>query len=178
MSAVLTTRLYNGADGTRAADEKRKLEAKRELWPYPWVMPPKDSRPVFQYGRVMAPQPATPTVILAYTVPVGMRFALAGIAQLFTGGGLTPGAGIAVWSLILNQTYDVQGFDAVDSPLGFMPDPKVGFGLQPFIFPRVFEFEAGDLIESSVVITNAIAASDPNYFISVFLGWTWPDSGK
>lgn len=158
----------------------RVLEERRRDWPYDWIYPPEASIRVRASNTVVAPAASTPTVVLAYTVPAGYYFVMAGLVQTVTitaGSAFVPGSGSILWSIDVNTPipavtpslgYPVQGFTNEVVTLGSTVIPW------PLIRPD--EFDENDIVRSKITTTAAITAGAGNYFTSMFLGWILPES--
>lgn len=168
-----------GPDSIAAAQALREDRARKTQWPFPWCFPPPGATRVTAgadtSGTLAVPVVGTPTQGLAYTVDEGFQFALEAIVVTYINAGVlgawTPGA--ALWSLTLNQPVGVttfqgssiQGFGAVDVPLGTLQIPW------PLECAELFQ--PNDCIRS--VFTNvSLGVGDPNYFKTLLLGWKWP----
>jgi hypothetical protein len=162
-----------------AANLIRERREQQTQWPYPWIYPPPEAIRVTAgadtSGSLLVPAAATPTQGLLYTVDEGFQFCLDRLVVEYIAAGQV-GAwnpGDATWSITANQPvgvtsfqgYVVQGFSAVDVPLGSLQIPW------PLEMPELFD--AGDQVR--VVFTNTnLAQGAGNTFKSILLGWRWP----
>jgi hypothetical protein len=172
-TALLQSRMLSGADAVRAAAKIRALKGNLASWPYPWLFPQEDALKVMQFGVIPAPVAATTTPVLIYQVPTGFNFALVGILQDFQGNGFIPGAGNALWDLLLNpgaQNLAVEGIAQVPFNYGSIANGKW------WEFPAPEVFVSNDTLQSQITTTADIAAGAPNYFISQLLGFLWPSA--
>lgn len=172
-------RLLSGVEAIAAAEELRKLQTRRELWPYEWVFPPPDSQRVHQEASIDIGTltPGTAGLVLAYQVQNNYRFMLNGLVQLYIGqSAFVPGDGSVVFGLDINvpigitapQGYPVQGFDNSGIPKGayisgiFAPYP---------LGPKPEVINASDTLRAKVTITNQITTGR---VIAIFDGWLLP----
>lgn len=164
-----------GPDSTRAADKIRRLVDSKAQWPYQWIYPPPNAKNRMPYGSVAAPAGATPTQVMAFTVPTGMRFYLTGIIRQFEGSGFVLGSGNALWTLAINTpvgSTPLQGRSVAD----FVNQPFTlgSFNHGPVHFEMPEVFVAEDTISDIVTTDGTITPGAPNYFITVLFGWTVP----
>jgi hypothetical protein len=183
MPANSAYRVYSGVDAVKAVDVIRRDESNREKWPYMHVYAPVNAEPVHVIGAVPTPDQvvnvglaAATVVVLAYRVPSGFRFYLRGIIQTYDGGAFVPGQ--ALWTIDRNTPVGVANFQAQHEQ-GLTAIPVRLGSFSPFTvdeFPRAYEFEALDLIQSKA--TNvALGVGDPNFFSTGFFGYLVPDVG-
>jgi hypothetical protein len=160
-----------GPSAVRAA---RRIPFKPEV-PFPWDLPPEDSRPVYQSGVIAAPLVGVQTVILQYVVPDGFLFAFKARLNTFQGSGMVIGAPSATWTTDVNSTpgiavpqgWPVEGMAAETFPVGSLvagPWPVLG----------CLVLESLDILRVKVVTDADIAPGVPNYFISAIMGWLYP----
>jgi hypothetical protein len=169
-----TVRLVTGREAAKAARALQTLVERRDAWPFPHSYAPPNSQRVQVVQSIAAPVVGVQAVVAAYTVPLGFRFWLTDIVQLFTGSGFIPGRGDATWQLDKNSPVGIanlsalliDGFAALDVTLGSLLFPW------PLRMPELLE--PNDVLRSKVTTTAAIAAGTPNYFTSMFLGWLVP----
>ncbi len=177
MSKYLRT--LEGPASVAAANEVREHRAQKSQWPYQWSYPPPGAVRVTagadSSGTLVVPVAATPTEGLLYTVDEGFQFCMDKLVVIYLAAG-NIGAwspGDAEWSLTVNQPvgvtsfqgYSVQGFQAVDVPLGSL---QITWPLE---MPELFD--PSDQIR--VVFTNTnLASGGTNFFKAILLGWRWP----
>lgn len=180
MSKFRNYATLEGPQSIAAADNLRTIRERQTQWPYPWTYPPPGATRVTagadSSGSLLVPAAATPTEGLLYTVDEGFQFALVSIVVNFLSNG-TVGAwspGDALWSLTVDQPvgvssfqgFSVQGFEAVDVPLGSL--------VFPLRLERPEIFHANDAVR--VTFTNVnLAQGAGNFFKSILLGWRWPE---
>lgn len=174
-------RMVSGTEEIRAANLLRRLQERRELWPYEWVFPPPDSQRVHHEGTVDVSTltAATAAQVDSYQVQNNYRFMLNGVVLLYVGSGtFTPGDGNVVFGLDINvpigvtalQGYPVQGFDNSGIPKGaylsgvFFPYP---------LAPKPEIIGPTDQLRSKVTVSASIIASGGRV-ISIFDGWLLP----
>jgi hypothetical protein len=167
------TRLFNGVDAVRAAEQVQRLRNRQERWPYIDVYPPPDSIPVHHVTTVPVAKPPNPgdvVEVLAYTVPSGFAFIMDGIVQQYQGGTFVWGDG--TWTVDRNtpigvpsvQASPVQGLVNIPFPLGSFQVST------PWQLPRAYIFKPFDVIRSKFTET-----STPNGLLaSGFFGWLVP----
>lgn len=167
-------RLVTGREAAKAARALQSLVERRDSWPYPHVYPPPNAQRVHKTGNIEAPTPTVQAEVLAYTVPLGFRFWLTDLVQVFTGSGFIPGRGDATWQLDKNSPIGIPNLSALVID-GFAAE-IVMLGSFDFPWPlRMPElFEPNDVVRSKVTTLASIAAGTPNYFTSMFLGWLVP----
>jgi hypothetical protein len=167
--------------GPSANFSVRALEQRRKDWPYDWIYPPENSIRVRASNSIAAPAAATQTVVLAYTVPAGYYFVMAGLVQtlvITVGSAFVQGSGSVTWTIDVNTQIGITG------PIGY---PVQGFTNEvvtlgstviPWPLVRPDEFNENDVIRSKITTTAAITAGAGNYFTSMFLGWILPESSR
>lgn len=172
-------RMVSGVEAIRAADLLRKLQSRRELWPYDWIYPPPDSQRVHQEGSVDVSTltPGTAAQVLAYQVQNNYKFMLNGLVLLYIGQNtFVPGDGNVVFGLDVNipigitapQGYPVQGFDQSGIPKGgyisgiFAPYP---------LAPKPEKINALDTLRAKVTVSGSITQGR---VIAIFDGWLLP----
>lgn len=175
--------VLQGPEAILAGAAVRADRESKQQWPYPWSYPPPGATRVTAgldaSGTIVTPAQNVAAVQgLAYTVDQGFQFALTGLVVIYINGttanlGIAPGA--FTWSLDVNlpvgvssfQGSPVQGFTAVDVPIGSLSAPW------PLPMPEFFQ--SNDCIRSKFVNLSASVGA-PNYFKTVLLGWKWPAS--
>jgi hypothetical protein len=174
-SQLATVPSVNGPDSTRAADKIRRLVDSKAQWPYQWIYPPPNAKNRQPWGSVACPAGNTPTQIMSFTVPTGMRFYLTGMIRQFVGAGFIEGAGNALWTLALNSPVGANPVQAL-SIADFVNQPytRGNFDQGPTHFEMPEVFEAQDVISDIVVTDGSITPGAPNYFVTVLFGWTVP----
>lgn len=171
---VITPRFLSGATAVRAAQSLRPPKRSKVPVPFPWDLPPENSKMIYQQGVIASPaQGVTPAVVVSYQVPDGFYFTLRGRINVFTGV-TVEGSGDVAW------TTDVDTPVGITSPQGY---PLQGMADEPFQvgsltgspFPIIgrLVFEPNDIIRVKVLNTS-VGVGAPNYFISVLMGWLWP----
>lgn len=166
--------LTSGADAVRAANRLKTPTAPSPPVPFPWDLPPKNSKPVCKSFSIVAPAVATPTVVVQYTVPDGFQFVLTDRVNAYAGSAFIQGSGYARWTTDVNVTPGIvtpQGF-----PVEGMAGETFACGSLEFPWPvrGYLVFEPLDVIRVKVTTTAPITAGSPNFFTSVLLGWIWP----
>lgn len=152
------------------ADRLRALFDVRRAWPFDDIFPPAGATPVQERGTIAAPAIGNSAVVVAYTVPPGLRFYLTGIFQTYTGGAFAPGD--ALWTVDVNSPFGIsnfqgspiQGLDSLPVPLGTLIDGS------PWWFWKPYGFVGLDLVQAKV----ENVALGGGFFTTVFLGYTLP----
>lgn len=176
-------RIATGPEAVKAANALRDLEARRDIWPFPWVYPPESSIRRNPMAAIVSPAigAVNIAVILAFTVPQGFKFEMLGLTiGAFTTGGLPSGnPGDFTFSVDKNTplgaTTVVQGspladLQAVPFNLG---NPYSGEAW--FHFGRSETFAPNDTIRAKVVNVGGGVGS-PVYCLAMFVGWLRKDS--
>lgn len=177
MSSVYRVPSANGPDSAIAASKLRSSKKRSDQWPYPWSYAPPDAKNAQPFGSIQAPQPGQQTLILAYTVPTGMRFWLVGIIQQFAGTGFVQGAGSALWTLDKDTPVNSGSRVIQSSSIAFFtnqPFTLGSFDSGPFYLGMPEVFEATTIIRSKVTTNASISPGSPNWFTTVLIGWTVP----
>jgi hypothetical protein len=167
-----------GPESIAAAQQLREEIRAKSQWPFPWVFPPPGAIRVTagadSSGTLIVPAVATPTQGLLYTVDEGFLFAPDALVVEYLNDGVRgdTNPGDFLWSMTLNspvgvgnfQGSPIQGFTAVDVPLGTLQIPwPVGCDI----------YSPNDAIR--IVVTNVnLSTGAPNYIKSILRGWTWP----
>jgi hypothetical protein len=174
-NALAAVPSINGVDSARAADKIRKLVDSKGQWPYPWVYPPPNAKNRQPWGSIPAPAGNTPTQIMSFTVPTGIRFYLTGMIRQFVGAGFLQGSGNALWTLAQNAPVGSNPLQAL-SIADFVNQPytRGDFSQGPVHFEMPEIFEAQDVISDTVVTDGSITPGAPNYFVTILFGWTVP----
>lgn len=112
----------------------------------PWVTPP-DGFKGFDYAQAIATPAfgAGDTVILSFTVPLGMDGIIKRLSNGYTGPGFVDGSGNLIWRILVDGQA-VQGYDAIVVRLGAVDQPTLIDGVQ---------IRSGQLV--SLVVNNATA---------------------
>ena len=174
-------RVVSGAEALKAAELLRRLQERRELWPYPWVFPPPDSERVHVEGSVDVSTltAGTAAQILAYEVQGNYQFRLNGLVQLYIGQGVfVPGDGNVVWGLDINvpigvtslQGYPVQGFDGSGIPKGLY---QSGISAPYPLAPKPEVIGPENTLRAKVTVTAGIQGAGGRA-IAIFDGWLEP----
>ena len=192
MSVAHQPRLVSGPEAVKAMDRARRLQDHRDQWPYEWLCPSAQAKPVFRTASIEAPAVNTLTEILAYAVPSGLQFALCGIIQVFSGAGYIPGDQDISWTLDTDSPIGIAavegnplpGLNGIIIPLGgFVGTPALGGVAAPWMFQMPFILKPNQVLRSKAFLPtnnpvtgapNGISAGSPNWFFSVFSGFTWP----
>jgi hypothetical protein len=164
------TRILSGPEAVKEATRLRALVTKDELWPYDWLFQPKNGKLEMPNASIPAPANGVTTTILQYQIPTGFNFAMVGILTAFTGTGLIPGSGDALWDTILNPVTTniaVQGLSQIPFPMG-------SFAAGWWHFPATLIFRELDILRNQVTTTADIAPGSPNFFTTIFEGWLYP----
>lgn len=166
--------LMSGPNAVRAASSLRPPRAAAQPVPFPWDLPPKNSKPVYEVASLASPaQGATPSLILEYQVPDGFQFVLRGRINAFTGA-LVAGSGDALWTTDVNVTPGIatpQGY-----PIEGFAGEKIGVGSfteGPFPVYGCLIFDPNDIVRVKVA-NIGVAVGAPNFFNSALMGWIWP----
>ena len=175
-------RIVSGVEALAALEElERRVQDRRDQWPYPWVFPPPDSERVHQEGTldVSTLTPAIAAQVLSYEVQGNYRFRLNGLVLLYVGSGVfTPGDGNIVFGLDINvpigvtslQGYPVQGFDNSGIPKGaYQSGVYAPYPLAPK--PEVIGPE--DTLRAKVTVSAGIQGAGGRV-LAIFDGWLEP----
>jgi hypothetical protein len=184
LAVPLGPRILSGPDTVKAAQKLARKETNKELFPYDWVYPSKNAIRVTGSDKgiqsIPAPAPATPTIVVQYTVPTGFRFILTGILRWTNAAGFIQGSGNALWTMDINEgSYIAQGlagaFNAgISSSSITMGSPDVGAWNIGFPQSMPGVFKSLEVLRDLITTTADITAGAPNYFIGGFFGWLEP----
>jgi hypothetical protein len=113
----------------------------------PWVTPP-DGYQSFDYASAITTPAfgAGDTVIVSFSVPLGMNGIIRRLANDYAGPGFVDGSGDLIWRILIDGRA-VQGYSAITVRLGAINQPTVIDGIQ---------VSSGQLV--SLVVNNATAA--------------------
>jgi len=169
-------RILSGPETVKQARGLSKLRTNKELYPYDWVFPSTNAIRVTGSDRgiqsIPAPAPATPTVVVQYTVPTGFRFILTGILRYFSGSGFVEGSGNALWTADINEgSYIAQGLANTPISMGSPAHGPWQIGY-PWSSPDIYK--SLEVLRDLVTTTSDISQGAPNYFIGGFFGWLEP----
>jgi hypothetical protein len=176
------SRIVTGEEAVRAAQSLMQVRSNQQAWPYPWIFPQQSAVRVHVEGVLAAPVAATQTQLISYQVPNGYQMAFEGVVLLYNGAGYVIGSTDITWVLDINtplgggvvQGYPVQGFSASNIPKGGIGGVGSGvFAPYPLLQPEILG--PLDTLRAKVTTTVTIPAGAPNFFISIFEGWIWPD---
>jgi hypothetical protein len=168
----------SGPQAVKAADEARRIQEARDLWPFPWVYPPPASERRNPTGYIVMPAETlvsanTPTLVLQYKVPSGFQFELTDImfAAVTTNMQLLGNPGDVLYTV--NRNTPASGFAPQGSPLADFQLVPFPFGSPthgPIQLRHSENFQPTDII--SVYATNVGAtAGPPNYIVAMLAGW-------
>jgi len=165
-----------GSDQIKSADQVRQQRDNRSDWPYEHLFPPANSTPVNQITLTPAVVPAmgSQVLVLAYKVPSGKRFILTGVIENIFGVSFTPGDG--TWTIDKNTPIGIP--DSQKMPMQGLVNTPVQLGSfasgRPWRFPRPYEFEPLDLVQSK--FSNVVGIGGGT-LLSAFLGYLIPVVG-
>ncbi len=77
----------SGPESMKAGTAVQRELARRNQWPYIWQYAPPESKGKRIFGSVAVPAIATPTAIVEFQVPPGMKFVLKEVVINYDGGG-------------------------------------------------------------------------------------------
>ena len=178
-------RVVTGPEAVKALFAEDQQQRRRDQWPFPWAFPPESAAPVIRVGSVLVPALGTEAEVLRYDVPAGLQFAFCGIIQLYQGAGFNFGSLDIKWTVDTDSPLGVPalmanplpGLFEISIPLGGFVGPGAtnlgGFGA-PFMFAKPFILKPETELRSKATAVQNVSTGDPNYFISVFTGFTWP----
>lgn len=172
-------RIVTGPEAIQAAELERRLQSRRNKWPYEWVYPPPDSQRVHQEASIDVGTltPAVQAQVLSYQVQNNYYFYLNGLVLLYIGTNtFVPGDGNVVFGLDINvpigvsspQGYPVQGFDNSGIPKGayisgiFAPYP---------LAPKPELIGPEDILRAKITVSASITQGR---VIAIFDGWLQP----
>lgn len=176
-----TRRVVSADEMLKAAELLRRLQERRDQWPYPWIFPPPDRERVHAEATldVGGLTPGTAAQVLSYEVQGNYLFMLNGIVQLYIGMGVfTPGDGNVIFGLDINvpigvtslQGYPVQGFDNSGIPKGaYASGIYAPYPLGPS--PEIIGPE--NTLRSKVTVSASIQGAGGR-ILSIFDGWLLP----
>ena len=177
-------RVITGPEAVKAMFQVDQEQRRRDSWPFPWLFPPQSAEPVFRVGSVAVPAYGAEIEVLRYDVPAGLQFAFCGIIQLFSGAGFNIGSSDIVWTVDTDSPIGVPaimanplpGLDQISLPLGgFMGLSGSLGGATAFLrFEKPFILKPETVLRSKATPVANVSVGVPNYFISVFTGFTWP----
>lgn len=175
------SRILSGPDTVKAADQLRKKETNKALWPYDWIFPSKDAIRVTGSDRgiqsIPSPLPGVPTPVVTYTVPTGFRFIFCGILRWTNATGFIQGSGNVLWTLDINLgSYIAQGLALTPISMGSPDSGEWQLGY-PKSAPQVFK--SLEVLRDQVTTDpgGSVASGAPNYFVGGFFGWLEPAEG-
>lgn len=169
----------NAQDSVFAANKLRSNKKRSEQWPYPWSYPPPGALNVMPSGSIPAPQVGQQTQVLAYRVPIGLKFYLVGIIQQFAGSGFVEGAGSALWTLDKDSPVSSGSQPVQSSSVAWflnLPFTLGSFDHGPIYLAMPELFAATTIIRSKVTTAaGGITPGGSNFFTTILFGWTVPD---
>ena len=177
-------RVVTGPEAVKAMFQTDQEQRRRDQWPFPWLFPPESAEPVFRVNSILAPALGTQVEVLEYSVPAGLQFAFCGIIQLYAGAGFNIGSPDILWTVDTDSPIGVPaimanplpGLDQISLPLGgFMgPSGFLGGLAAPWRFEKPFILKPETELRSKATPVQNVSVGDPNYFVTVFTGFTWP----
>lgn len=184
---MMPSRVLTAGEQRAAADKRRALYRRKDLYPYSWTVPPPEAERVHAKGSIALPSQNTATEVLKYQVPANRFFWFTAVIQLYNGGNATSlvvGDGSIAWDLSVNipagvtnslQGYQINGFsEALSAGLGNFPYGNFQGGLNspyPLVKPELLGPQ--DTLRSVVTVG---ATPSGGRIIAVFDGWLIPDT--
>jgi hypothetical protein len=170
----MAQRIATGPDAMAEAEALRRVQDRRDDWPYPHVYPPQKSMRRDPNGYTLCPAAGVQAQILAFEIPQGAFFYLTHLGLYFTGG--TYSFGDFFFTVDLNvplgamifQGVPLTDWQSIPFPLG---NPEVG----PTRLPRAEKFAPSDVLRAKVTNVN-LAGGPPLTFGAWFGGWLLPSS--
>ena len=173
--AIEGARYATGPESAKAADALRRMQARRDSWPYPHVYPPPDSERRNPTGYIVMPvqAPTTPVLVFQYKVPSGFQFDLQAVMFCYVGTNFVPQGGPGDVLYTVNKNTPATGTAPQGSPLADLQNVPIPFGSPiqgPIQLPRAENFQPTDIV--SLYITNVGGtAGAGNYVVGMFAGW-------
>ena len=173
---AMRLRIANGPEAARATDQLRQLVARRDEWPFPWVIPPPNSIRRNPMGYVLMPAVAASATILTFQVPQGFQFDMLGLVVCAVTTGMVGVGNPGDYIFTVNRNLPASGTVPLQgSPLADLQNIPFSLGLDaggvyPFPLPRSENFGPTDIIRANVYNASG-AAGTPNFALAMFTGW-------
>jgi hypothetical protein len=173
--------LTPGPQLIQAGEAIRRQQEGRDLWPYPWVMPPVDAEERQPMGAIASPAVGAQAQILQFSVPSGYRFWLGAVLIGAFGNNQVP-IGIPGQDFVLTidkntplgapviQSSPLADWTAIPFNMG-----SLYFG--PEILRRAREFAPEDIIRAKV-LNVSLGVGAPNMFCAKFAGYLVPEENS
>lgn len=165
MSGIIKT-------GASLIEAARGLETQRRgagVWPYQWLFPGPNARPVNAGAGVTVPLlGGGNNTVVQYQVPEGFRFSLRGVVVGFLGSGWTEGSTDFEFSLqvLAAGSRNVEYLNNVRSHLGSLESPYPILGTS--------EYDPLDLLQWVCLESGVVAPSASNFLFAQIVGWEYP----
>lgn len=166
-----------GANLAMAAQETltdpRRAEGK---WPYQWLYPGPNSRPVMQNGAVAIPaigsgQTSASVIILNYMVPEGYRFVLTDIVMNAFASDWNPGSGQLGFTLVVQYSTGPRNVEFLANVLWGMGSAQL-----PWPIRGRLEFHPLDVLQINLLNTGLVAPGANDFGYGALNGYTYPNS--
>lgn len=156
------------SEATRALGGARRRAG---LFPYQWLYPGPNAKPVAQEGSAIMPDAyGSEAVIASYTVPEGMRFSLRGLVANVFSPDWNVGSGDILFTLRVNTvgTRNVEFFTDMTWPRGSSESP--------WPIPGRLEFLSDAIVELAMLpVDNVTLGAGGGYGIGLLLGHIYPN---
>ena len=183
------SRVLTAVEQNRAAEKRRAIYRRKDLYPYSWSVPPPEAERVHERGSIATPSANTVTQILSFQVPCNRFFWFTHILQLYLGGTstvTTAGDGQIAWDLDVNipvgvtnslQGYQLRGFsETLVAGNGDFPYGNFQSGLNsPWQLVKPELIGPENTLRSKVSV-NTTVAGNGGRFVTIFDGWLIPDT--
>ena len=167
------------APGGSLVMASRALEAPERglgVFPYQWIFPGPNARPVIARAVATPPAPAGQSVqLMSYAVPTGERFCLTGVIFGYLANDWVEGSGSLLFTLSVvgASTRPVEWLNGVDTRLGISPVQGLAAGWKPYPVPSRLEFNQRDLL---VLTVQTVSGTYTGKLVAHLVGHTYPDS--
>jgi hypothetical protein len=169
-----------GPNTMRGGEAIRREQESRDLWPYPWIMAPKNSECRLPPAFIDSPALGTPTVILTFSVPSGYVFEMTDLLLgAFTTGQIAAG-NPGDFILSVDRNTPIGGGVLQGSPIADwnnIPFNQGSIEHGPLHLPRSRTF-APETVLRAKVTNNSLGVGPPFQFCAQFGGWLLPDTGR
>lgn len=184
MSSTIIT---PGPSLIQAAQALEVIQRGSGKFPYQWIYPGPNARPVVATGILTVPGPPIPAIpkgtsadVVTYAVPTGERFSLRGVVfAVLSGTALAADNSNFNWSLIVRgaATRTVEGFAKLTVPFGSVNNGAGGDNQVrvPFPLPGTLEMNQRDTVAIIVTVTNNAGLAS-TVILAQLWGHNYPNS--
>jgi hypothetical protein len=169
-------RILSGPEAVMSADILQREEESRQLWPFPWVYPPKNAKRRTPTGSVAVPAIGSAAQILAFTVPTNFSFVWRAVI-ITSGPGFSPVPGDITYTLDVD-TPVTGSAPLTSSPMADFQAMTIGLGsINPWAvceLPRAEVIASGQILRAKGTNVASGSAGAPNFLVAMFLGWLVP----